>query len=291
MKAIFSKGSSLGARAFVFVVFSLMLIALAQSKSPSMQSFRSSLNLIVLPIQYLVNSPIKAVSWVVTSFSTEKRLLSENARLRAHEFLLQSKLQKLLTLEKENIELRELLQSSSHVGGRALVAQLLAVDLNPSLAQLIVNKGLKDKVYVGQPVLDAHGVVGQVVSVGVLTSKVLLLTDTKSAIPVQNYRNRVRAVAIGEGSNGHLVLANVPKTTDIRIGDLLVSSGLGQRYPVGYPVGQVISISNIPGEDFLKVVLRPVAHIDRTQQVLLVWPNNIALASTVQKQLKEGLSQ
>ncbi len=266
-------------------------MVLGRSQVPFLQTVRSYMNLIVLPIQYAVNTPIKMASWLVTSLSTEHSLLSENARLRAHEFLLQSRLQKLLALEKENVELRELLQSSSHVGGKVVVAELLAVDLNPNLELLIINKGLKDGIYVGQPVLDAYGVIGQVVNLGPLTSRVLLLTDTRSAIPVQNYRNGVRAVAIGQGSDGRLALVNVSKTTDIREGDLLVTSGFGQRYPVGYPVGKVVQISNIPGADFVKVSLKPLAHLDRTQQVLLAWPNNVTLAKSVQQQLKAGLSK
>lgn len=270
-------------------MFSLGLIFIGESRIPFFQTASSYLNLVVLPIQYIVNTPIKMTQWLASSITTQDRLLAENARLRAHEFLLQARLQRLLTLEKENGELRELLQSSSHVGGKVIVAQLLAVDLNPGLQQMIVDKGSKDHVYVGQPVLDAYGVVGQIVNVGLLTSKVLLLTDSRSTTPVQNYRNGVRAFAMGQGESGTLVLMNVPETTDIKQGDLMVTSGLDLRYPVGYPVGMVIDIQHIQGEHFVKVTLSSLAHIDRTQQVLLAWPNDASLAKAVQKQLETAL--
>lgn len=289
MKAIFSRGRSLGLRTLVMLVLSAVMIGTSHSRAVWPQRLRLSLNVLILPIQYVVNTPIKLTHWVATSLSTEHRLLAENARLRAHDFLLQSRLQRLLALEKENGELRELLQSSSHIGGKVLVAQLLAVDLHPSIQEMIVNKGVNAHVYVGQPVLDAYGVMGQIVDVSPLTSKILLLKDTRSAIPVQNYRNGVRAVAMGTGIKGVLTLQNVPETANIKVGDLFVSSGLGLRYPVGYPVGRVIEKEPIPGEHFVQIDLQPLAHFDRTQQVLLAWPDNAALAKTVHQQLARAL--
>lgn len=248
------------------------------------------LETIALPIQYIVNTPIKISKWLAMSITTQHQLLSDNASLRARNFLLSARLQRLAALEQENVELRELLQSSSHVEGKVTVGQLLAVDLSPSLQQMIVNKGAKDHIYIGQPVLDAYGVVGQVVNLGYLTSKVLLLTDSHSAIPVQSSRNNVRSVAMGQGAKGTLALLNVSETTDIQIGDLWVTSGLGQRYPVGYPVGLVIEKQRVAGEHYIRVILRPVAHLDRTQQILLTWPTNASLAKVVQQQLKADLS-
>jgi len=254
-----------------------------------MRSLRTSLGLVVLPVQYLVDKPTKWMQGLAASISSQHRLLAENARMRARDFLLQARLQRLLALEKENVELRELLKSSSHLGGKVLVAELLAVGLDPNLQQMIVNKGSKNKVYLGQPVLDAYGVLGQIVSVGPFTSKVLLLTDARSAIPVQSYRNGIRAVVMGHGNRGTITMSNIPETTDVRQGDLFVTSGLGQRYPVGYPVGIVVEIKHVPGEHYNMVLLRPLAHLNKTQQVILAWPNNASLAKTVQEQLNAKL--
>ncbi|WP_423063648.1 rod shape-determining protein MreC [Candidiatus Paracoxiella cheracis] len=254
------------------------------------QKIRSDLSVAVLPIQYLVDVPIKTVHWIVSSVTSQQQLLADNARLRAHELLLQSKLQKLLALERENAQLRELLKSTSHLGGHVVVAQLLAVDVDPNLQQIIIDKGRRYRVYRGQPVLDAYGVVGQVIHIGPLTSRVMLITDPKSAVPVQDYRNGVRAIVIGQGSSDKLTLINVPDTSDIQKGDLFVTSGLGLRFPVGYPVGVVSELSHTPGKRFATVLLNPSAHIDRTQQVLLAWPSKASLEKAVQKQLNSKIS-
>lgn len=256
-------------------------------KSTFFQKVHSELSLVVLPIQYSVNAPIKLVHWIVSSVTTEQQLLADNARLRAHELLLESKLQKLLALEKENAQLRELLKTTSRIGGNVVVAQLIAVNLDPTLQQILVDKGKSDHLYVGQPVLDAYGVMGQVVSVDPLTSKVMLITDPKSAVPVRDYRNGIRSVAVGLGSSSKLALINVPDTSDIKVGDLFVSSGMGLRFPVGYPVGVVSELSHTPGKRFSTIVLEPSAHLNRAHQVLLAWPKEAALANVVKKRLKK----
>jgi len=185
--------------------------------------------------------------------------------------------------------LRKLLQSTSEISGRVVVAQLLAVSLDPRLQQVILDRGSHIKVYNGQPVLDAFGVMGQVVDVGPLTSKVLLLTDTRSAVPVQDYRNGLRAIAVGQGITGKLNLINVTNATNIKQGDLFVTSGLGLHYPVGYPVGVVSAIQKTPSQQFTQISLVPSAHLDQTQQVLLVWPSKAALFKAVQSQLQQPL--
>lgn len=244
---------------------------------------------IAYPFEWTVNAPVRFVLWLNANLTSSQRLVDENAQLRADELLLQSRLQRLSALEKENAQLRLLLQSSPQVPGRVQVARLLAVDLNPNLLQMIADKGLHHHVYVGQPVLDAYGVMGQVVSVGPLTSKILLITDPHSAVPVKDERNGVRAVAEGLGVTGKLALRNVSSMTDIQVGDIFVTSGLGLRYPMGYPVGQVAAIVHSPNDQYQQVTLIPAAHLDQTEQVLLVWSNKNALFSAVQSQLKTGL--
>ena len=255
------------------------------------QKTRADLALVVLPIQYLVNAPIKAIHWIVTNVTTQQQLVADSARLRAHELLLESKLQKLLALEHENAQLRKLLKSTSHVGNaRVIIAQLLAVNLDPNLQQIIIDKGARHHIYVGQPVLDAYGVVGQVIHVGPLTSKVMLISDPKSAVPVQNYRNGIRAIAVGMGSSEKLVLINVPDTSNIQKGDLFVSSGLGLRYPIGYPVGIVSEVRHNFSKRFTTIILQRSAHLDQSQQVLIAWPNKASLVKAVREELKSKLT-
>lgn len=239
---------------------------------PAFSDVRSALSYVVLPIRFTVDWPVNKLREFTTLLSSQDNLLETNAKLRARQLLLQAKLQRLLAVEKENIQLRNLLGSSYHVQGKVTAAELLAVDLDVFSQQVILNKGAKDHIYVGQPVLDAYGVMGQVVSVSPDTSRVLLITDSRSAVPVQDNRNGLRGIVVGTGSGSDLKMINVPDTADIKVGDVLVSSGLGQRYPVGYPVGVVKSIQHQPGNEFANIVVTPSAHVNRSRQVLLVWP-------------------
>lgn len=243
-------------------------------RTQHLQQMESYLSVTAIPLQFLANAPAEFIQWISASARSQHQILIENARLRAQQLLIEAKLQRVISLESENAQLRALLQSSPHVGGKFTAAQLLAVDMDPFVQKVILNKGSRDNIYRGQPVLDAYGVMGQVVEVGPYTSQVLLITDIQNAVPVQNIRNGVRAVAVGMGDSGALQLASVPDTIDVQVGDVFVTSGLGQRYPAGYPVGTVKSVSRDPESRFAAIILQPSAHIDRGREVLLVWPNN-----------------
>jgi len=261
----------LGLRVSLLLILSSALF-FCELHSDSCHYFRAKLSVLALPVQKLVDAPIRLVSWVSDTVVTQRYLLSENARLRADALMAEAKLQRLLALQRENEQLRQLLNSSSQLDTKTVVAQLLAIDLDPSLQQVIIDKGTQHAIYEGQPVLDSYGVMGQVISVGPYTSRVLLISDTRSAVPVQDSRSGVRAIAVGLGSNQQLSLIHIPDTADIQEGDIFVSSGLGQRFPSGYPVGEVTERTVISGEQFILVKLKPTAHLDRTEQVLLVWP-------------------
>ena len=284
---LFKRSSMPGLRTLIYMGLAITLVILDQ-KALFFQKVRADLALIVLPLQYLVSVPIKTIYWITTNVTTQQQLVADNARLRSNELLLESKLQKLLTLERENAQLRSLLKSSAQTESvRTMVAQLLAVNLDPNLQQIIVDKGVRDYIYVGQPVLDAYGVVGQVIHSNLLTSKVMLISDSKSAVPVQDYRNGIRAIAVGMGSSGKLLLINVPDTSDIQKGDLFVSSGLGLHYPVGCSVGVVSNLDRNPNKRFATIMLEPSAHLYRSQQVLMTWPRKASLAEAVHQELKE----
>lgn len=285
---MFKRGSASLVAALCLMALSIVLMVL-DHRVPAIHRLRNQISVAVLPLQLAVNAPIKWVHWVVSSITTQEALLEDNAQLRAHQLLLQSKLQKLLTLERENARLKALLKSTNKVSGRVQVAQLLAVSLDPALQQVILNKGTKDQVYLGQPVLDANGVMGQVVDVAPFTSKVMLITDHRSAIPVRDVRNGLRAIAVGTGALGQLSLIEVPNLSDIRVGDVFVSSGLGLRYPEGYPVGTVAQVKHHRGQSFAEIALVPAAHIDKTQQVLLTWPNQAKLRAAVKRELQQPL--
>lgn len=256
------------------LVISLMLMT-ADHKFNYFAKLRFTLTYIAVPFQYAVNLPVEIVKSLENIIASQDQLKKENAELRATQLLLAVKVQKLAALEKENAELAGLLHSSSHTGGKVLAAKLLAVDLEPYMQRVVLNKGNQDGLYIGQPVLDMHGVMGQVVRVGSDTSQVLLITDQLSAVPVQDNRNGVRAIAVGLGYEDGLELLHISDTTDVRVGDLLVTSGLGGRFPPGYPVGVIGAINHIPGERFAKVSLTPSAAVNRSRYVLLIWPDKI----------------
>ena len=233
---------------------------------------RSALSVVVYPLQYLVNFPVAAGDWVRENLATRRRLEEENASLRTQRLLLKAQLQKLSALEAENIRLRELLQSSFKVGERVLIAEILSVDLDPYKHEILLNKGTLEHVYQGQPLLDADGIMGQVVQVGPLTATAMLITDPNSAIPVQVNRNGLRSIAFGTGAIDRLELPHLPNNADIRKGDLLVTSGLGRHFPPGYPVAVVTYIEQDPGQPFAQVSALPLAHLNQSREVLLVWP-------------------
>lgn len=233
---------------------------------------RSGLSTLVYPLQYIVNLPVEAVEWVSVSLVTHNKLLAENNRLKREHLLLSSKLQRYEILELENYRLRDLLESSFRLNEKVLVAELVAVELRSFRRQIVINKGQREGAYDGQPIVDAAGIMGQIIHVGPFSSTVLLITDPNHALPVQVNRNGLRAIAVGMGQNDMLSLENLPNNADIHVGDLIISSGLGHRFPPGYPVGQIEKISRDLGETFAKVIIKPSAQLSQSREVLMVWP-------------------
>ncbi len=233
---------------------------------------RSALSTLVYPLQYVVNLPIEATEWISVSLVTRNNLLEENDRIKREHLLLSSKLQRYEILESENHRLRSLLESSFRLNDRVLVAELVAVELQSFRRQIVINKGQREGAYDGQPIVDAVGIMGQIVHVAAFSSTVLLLTDPNHALPVQVNRNGLRAIAVGTGQKDKLLLENLTNNADIRVGDLIISSGLGRRFPSGYPVGEIEKISRDPGEVFAKVVVKPSAQLSQSREVLMVWP-------------------
>lgn len=247
-----------------------------------LDSVRGGFALLVSPLQYAVDYPVRIIGWVQSLVSAKKALINENMQLRYQQTLLEAELQKLLVIKEENSQLRELLLTSSKASMRAMAAQILAVDTSSSRQLVVLNKGKRDGVYTGQPVLDAKGVMGQIIDVGYMTSTVLLISDSKSAVPVRNNRTGERAILVGINNMSQLSLVNLPRTSSIDKGDLLVTSGLGRLYPEGYPVGRVEEIKSIPGEAFIKVDVSPIALLNRNRLVLLIWPDEEQAALTAQ---------
>jgi rod shape-determining protein MreC len=255
----------------IFLILLAIVLMVLDKRAQGFASIRAALSLPLAPFQYIVNWPAQMIDTVKSAVSTHDRLIEENLKLKSDQLLLQAQLQRLVAIESENDYLKALLQSSRQVKSKTLMAELLAIAVEPFVNQVILNKGSRDDVYVGQPVLDANGVLGQIVQVGPITSRVLLINDPHSGISVQNSRNGIRSIAVGDSYSDKIRLMYVPKTADIRVGDLFITSGLGGRYPEGYPVGKVITLNRDPTHPFATVYLSPSAHLNTSRQVLLVW--------------------
>ncbi|WP_341502869.1 rod shape-determining protein MreC [Gallaecimonas sp. GXIMD4217] len=271
MKQIFVQGPSLQLRLLLLVILSALIIFVDRGMH-GFDRARLYLNSLVSPVQYLASAPTNLLRWGSEEFNTRARLQAENQELKSKLLGLSERLQRQTFLEEENAKLRQLLGSPVRQEARKMVAEVMAVDSNPFSLELLVDKGAVSGVYEGQPVIDAQGVIGQVVNVGPTTSRVLLVADATHAIPVRVARNGIRSVASGTGQLDELSLNHVPHRSDIRPGDLLLSSGLGGRFPEGYPVARVTSVLSDEGKPFARVLAKPIAELDRIRYLLLLWP-------------------
>lgn len=252
------------------IVLSLALLYFDHSYR-ALSYVRQWLTVATTPVLFLADLPGRVWGTASEVVVSRSELLEENARLKAKNLILEQKVQKLESLTAQNIRLRELLNSAELVDEQVQVAEVVGVDPDPFSHRVIVNKGGFDNVYEGQAILDAHGVMGQVVEVSPVSSRVLMVTDVSARVPVQNNRTKYRAIAAGTGRTDRMELLHIPETADFREGDLLTSSGLGGAYPEGYPVGVVTWVSHNPGQAFAVIELRPVAEINRSRVVLLVF--------------------
>lgn len=253
----------------LWVALSVVLMTV-DHRYHALDGARTVLATALYPLHYLARAPADLSDWLSENIAGRAALLAENARLREKQIFLNAQLQKLATLEAENRRLRSLLESAVNIPERVLIAELLAVDFNPYRHHILLNRGRQHGVYIGQPVLDQQGVIGQIIQVDFLTSTAILITDPNHALPIQINRTGVRTLALGTGHFQELELPHIPNSEDVKAGDLLVTSGMGGRFPRGYPVGTVTRVEFDPGSPFAHIVARPVAQLDRIREVLLL---------------------
>jgi rod shape-determining protein MreC len=270
MKPIFKGGIP---RLFflILVVVSIVFMITDNSDSKAREA-KSYLSLLLTPIQWLVDLPSRMADDVSDVLVSRRSLAKENEQLRSDVISLDQQVQQMASLTAENIRLRELLNGRERIPNEVKLAELIGVNPDPFQHQIILGKGSEDDVFIGQPVLDAGGVLGQVVEVSHYTCRVMLITDARHALPVEIIRNGFRSIALGKGTMGELELEHVPDTADVREGDLLVTSGLGKRFPYGYPVAQIVSVVRDPGQPFAIVKAVPSARLDKSRHLLLVEP-------------------
>ncbi|MBL4899974.1 MAG: rod shape-determining protein MreC [Colwellia sp.] len=269
MNPIFKHGPSPQHR-LVLVLFCSALLIFFDHKMASFESARGYLQSFVSPLQYLANTPKQFMTWASTNFTTRRQLMAENQQYRLNELDFHGEAMQLDILKQENERLRSLLASPLRSEIKKMVAEVISVDSDPYSLQIVINRGAGDGVYEGQPVLDSLGIVGQILHVGQTSSRVILITDISHAVPVRVQRNGLRLLASGSGQIERLIHNFVPQSADIKTGDLLVSSGLGGKYPEGYPVAKVSFVSNNESREFMRVYSTPIAQIDRLHYLLLL---------------------
>ncbi|KVX00049.1 rod shape-determining protein MreC [Shewanella frigidimarina] len=287
MKPIFVRGVSSQFRLTLAITLSVVLLMTNNRLDP----IRQSLSSVLSPLQYLANVPGVMLDWSAEAFATRNMLELQNKELLRQQLVMSERLQRFEHVRQENERLRALLGSPVHMDSRKMVAEVMEVASDPFRQFVVLNHGSQTGIYVGQPVVDAQGVVGQVVEVSEFTSRVLMVSDTTHGIPVRVTRNDVRAIANGMGDIDQIELRHVAKSTDIIVGDLLVTSGLGNRFPEGYPVARVISVSRDDGQSYAVIYAQPLAALDRIRYVLLIWPDEtkpFTLPNDVQELIKEA---
>ena len=272
MTPIFGRGPSLQLRLFLSIALSATLM-LVDSRLDTFSHARYILNSAVAPIQYVADLPRTMFDGFYERFNSRQQLIENNISLKRDVLLLKSDLVLLRQYQEENKRLRELLGSSFIRDEKKVVTEVMAVESSPYRYQIVIDKGHTDGVYVGQPVINENGIVGQVTLVAAHNSRVLLLVDSNSSIPVQVARNDIRVIASGDGDPDAIYLEHISLSTDIQVGDLLVTSGLGGLYPEGYPVGYVSEVDNNNSRRFAKIKAEPVVDFDRLRYLLLIWPN------------------
>ncbi len=261
---------ALGLRVIVLILVSIVLMYLDHRQN-HLDGIRRGIGAAVYPVRLVVDAPVRFWAWLGESTTSRNELELELGRLQAERLLTNARLQRLTALEAENARLRALLEARTRVRDEVRVAEIMAVDANPYEHNLIIDIGTRDGVYDGQAIVDADGVVGQVIETGIMTSQAVLISDADHALPVEVNRNGLRTIAVGTGEIDRLDLPFLPNNADIRAGDLLVTSGLGGAFPAGYPVAVVDTVTRMPSEPFADVSATPSAALDQVREVMLVW--------------------
>ena len=258
-------------RTLLLVCFCITLM-IVDHRFNHLEVVRSNISVMLSPLRYLVSLPTMTGNWAGEWFTAHTDLLAHNNQLESDLRLLNTRLQKMQVLQEENIRLRNLLSSSGKLADQVIVAELLSVDQNPYRQLIEINRGTGDGVHIGLAVIDDFGVMGQVIHANPNTATTILISDPDHATPIQFIRSGVRSVAFGNGNTDALEIRFLPATADIRIGDELVTSGLGGRFPADYPVATVSAIREDTIHGFISVIAVPKARLDSSREVLVIKP-------------------
>jgi rod shape-determining protein MreC len=262
--------SGLLLRCILYCLLAIGLMIL-DKRYDQLSGIRRALSVVVYPLQVAITSPFEAWDWLHESLRGRDALRADKARLEQELRMARFRLQRYEAMETEVRQLQGLRENTTGVAHKFIVGDVMNVDVDAFRARVMVDKGARDGVFVGQAVLDEGGVFGQVARVSELTCEVILISDATHAIPAQVNRNGLRTVVLGSGDPNHLKLPYVSTAADIVKGDLLVTSGLGGVFPAGYPVGTVIEVRRDPAASLAEVDVQPTAALDRSRLLLFIW--------------------
>ncbi len=268
-QTLFTRAASPTARLMLYGLLAIVLMAM-DFRGQYVERIRNAASLLAVPVYKLIEMPFRFGGWMDEQITSRATLVRQNRQLSESLMAMQAQLQKLNESRAENQRLRDLLGAGQQSQEGFLYAELLSIDLDPFSHRVMISGGPERGIFVGQPVIDAYGVVGQVEAVLPGTARVRLISDANHALPVQIGRTGLRSIVYGSGDTQILVLPTLPFNADVQAGDLLFTSGLGDRFPAGYPVGEIMSVQRDPGQTFARAYARPTASLDRGREVLLL---------------------
>lgn len=270
MKALFQNRDGSGIQTSALILSCVMLISV-DAYTPWLQSIRKVAGAAIEPVLIISTLPNEAAVSFSGFFATRSALKDEIDELKKEILKMQTRTQKMAALLDENNRMRALLGSAARVQEKVLIAEIIGVDPDPNRSRIIVDKGSNDNVNIGQAVIDERGLIGQVIALTLTTSTILLISDQTQAVPVRTLRGGLQMIVEGGGTKANLVGRHVPNTADLQVGDNLVTSGLGQVFPSGYPVAVVSQFEPSPGNPFATISAEPLAHLSSRNHVLILF--------------------
>ncbi len=266
---LFAEGAVSTTRLIAYLTLT-MIIMVIDHRAGYLESMRAFSGVLVEPAYRIAALPSDVARAGRLAVATQSQLVDENRKLREALLLAQVRVNRMSALTAQNERLKKLLDVQKELGLGVHLARLIDIDLDPFRHRIVIDAGSAQMIKVGQPVLDAFGIMGQIVEVLPNTSVALLITDPTHAIPVKVRRTGLRTIVYGTGGINRLRLPNIPISSDIKVGDELVTSGLGGRFPAGFPVGEIVEISNDESGMFAAAIAKPAAALDRSGEVLLL---------------------